>query len=963
MLDYTASLDGKIIEYSIDLVWEVGEEVQTVKQFSSELIVEAVVRCLRVIEPALGNGLSHILPPGMSARFRLGMSLAQACQDLGYKGEIGYQTFLYSNEPEIRALLMYLVEKLPRKSAVLQRSIAAKIRAQLAVPWIPPSCRAPLLCRSQSGAVQRLLFYLGENVLLPEKAAINRANCDPASSYRYHPCADSGGVKMNTRCPPKRVPSSVRFFTLCRLTVQPPQSYSVGGQRSPRQLTGKPAGARPDYRSPGLTHSFHAQQLSLPHNLALSSKNIPKGDRIPNGSLSRNQCAFTVEVEKLEPSVSVVSEVKEYCDNFLPPVTAQPSQHAFLPASLLERNLAEVSSVQQWEAEWNSQGLGSRLNPEEYKSRKRQRLQKRLQDQLRHCVQQGPDSQHALCSSSNLADVLRSFSGGAGGRDVLTKGTRFTHTEKFTFTQEPEKVVQQMQTAADALPASKQSEQDIQARQEEEVTSLQQELDQLSSRVEEVTSDMKKLTVSMTQVSDELKQRELGNCEEEESVRVKKRTIELLPDAENNLPKLQVLVEGSAKRIVNLASQWEKHRAPLIEECRKLKELWGSRELESTRRVDELRSLHDKIRQAADEARKKEDLYRQLLTEFENLPGDVSRSAYTQRILEIVGNIKKQKEEITKILSDTKDLQKEINSLTGKLDRTFAVTDELVFKDAKRDESVRKAYKYLAALHEVSDELKQRELGNCEEEESVRVKKRTIELLPDAENNLPKLQVLVEGSAKRIVNLASQWEKHRAPLIEECRKLKELWGSRELESTRRVDELRSLHDKIRQAADEARKKEDLYRQLLTEFENLPGDVSRSAYTQRILEIVGNIKKQKEEITKILSDTKDLQKEINSLTGKLDRTFAVTDELVFKDAKRDESVRKAYKYLAALHENCTQLIQTIEDTGTIMREIRDLEEQIETENGKKTVSNLEKILEDYKAIRQENSALAAKIRDA
>ncbi len=32
------------------------------------------------------------------------------------------------------------------------------------------------------------------------------------------------------------------------------------------------------------------------------------------------------------------------------------------------------------------------------------------------------------------------------------------------------------------------------------------------------------------------------------------------------------------------------------------------------------------------------------------------------------------------ILSDTKELQKEINNLTGKLDRTFAVTDELVFK-------------------------------------------------------------------------------------------------------------------------------------------------------------------------------------------------------------------------------------------------------------------------------------------
>lgn len=45
------------------------------------------------------------------------------------------------------------------------------------------------------------------------------------------------------------------------------------------------------------------------------------------------------------------------------------------------------------------------------------------------------------------------------------------------------------------------------------------------------------------------------------------------------------------------------------------------------------------------------------------------------------------------------------------------------------------------------------------------------------------------------------------------------------------------------------------------------------------------------LPKILHDTKELQKEINSLAGKLDRTFAVTDELVFKvmagDQKRVE----------------------------------------------------------------------------
>ncbi|MGH0173936.1 UNVERIFIED_CONTAM: hypothetical protein FKN15_066592 [Acipenser sinensis] len=39
---------------------------------------------------------------------------------------------------------------------------------------------------------------------------------------------------MNTRCPPKRVPSSRPFFSHCRLTMQPSKSYSVGGQRSSR---------------------------------------------------------------------------------------------------------------------------------------------------------------------------------------------------------------------------------------------------------------------------------------------------------------------------------------------------------------------------------------------------------------------------------------------------------------------------------------------------------------------------------------------------------------------------------------------------------------------------------------------------------------------------------------------------------------------------------------------------------
>ncbi|MGH0153886.1 UNVERIFIED_CONTAM: hypothetical protein FKN15_025679 [Acipenser sinensis] len=49
---------------------------------------------------------------------------------------------------------------------------------------------------------------------------------------------------MNTRCPPKRVPPAARFFTLCRLTVQLPQSYNaaLGSLQASPQAPGQTTG-------------------------------------------------------------------------------------------------------------------------------------------------------------------------------------------------------------------------------------------------------------------------------------------------------------------------------------------------------------------------------------------------------------------------------------------------------------------------------------------------------------------------------------------------------------------------------------------------------------------------------------------------------------------------------------------------------------------------------------------------
>ncbi|XP_042308345.1 coiled-coil domain-containing protein 22 isoform X1 [Sceloporus undulatus] len=601
----------KILIHSLRLSGtDIPDEVQSIREFTTELIVESVVRCLRVISPSVGAGLSHILPPGMSARFRIGMSLAQACQDLGYQGEVGYQTFLYSSEPEIRRLLLFLVEKLPRdasedadqpvgKSTTLHKAIAAAIKEQLAIPWVPPACRT-----------RRLQLLQGSCLL-------------------------------------KR---------------------------------------------------FQAQPLVLPR--------------------------------ESDPILGRVSqERKEFFDKFLPPVSAQLSRPTSLVPSLLELNMAELSTAQEWENEWKSQGLGSRMTPEEYRQWKHQRLQRRLLDQLRQTVPRvGPA--HLGTTSGDLIQLLGTFGTGHEHAGALAKGSRFTHSQHLAYKQEAETPVQ-VQT----LPISRSSEQELREHQAAELEALESELDRLGGQITELESQMSTLGLTLTQVEGEVRQGQLGVTEQEQVLRVKGQTVELLPDAENNMAKLQVVVESSAKRVIQLAAQWEKHRVPLIQEFRDLKALHDSKELESSQRLSEIRELHDRIRSAADEAKHKDDLYKQLVMELESLPKDVSRSAYTQRILEIVSNIRKQKEEITKILSDTKELQKEINGLTGKLDRTFAVTDELVFKDAKRDEAVRKAYKYLAALHENCSQLIQtiedtgtilREIRDLEEQIESETSKKTL---------------------------------------------------------------------------------------------------------------------------------------------------------------------------------------------------------------------------------------------
>ncbi|XP_051009802.1 coiled-coil domain-containing protein 22-like [Acomys russatus] len=583
----------------------VPPEVQTLRAFTAELAIEAVVRCLRVIRPAVGSGLSHLLPPAVSARFRLAMSLARTCMNLGYPLELGYQDFLYPSEPDLRDLLLFLAERLPSDasedadqpaggdSAVFLRAVGSQIRNQLALPWVPPLLRTPKLQHLQ-GSVLPQPFH-SSRLLLPE--------------------------------------------------------LSTGGE--PRE--------------------FQASPLLLP-----APTQVPQ----------------------------LVGRV----------------------ASLLEHHALQLCQRvnRDWPGDEDGVRWASHLPLQEDPRAPQQRLRKQLAE---HLLQSwGPLG--APIKVRDLGEVLQDW--GAKARTGTPKGSRFTHSEKFTFHLEPQAQAAQ---AADVAATSQRPEQDTRAAQERELESLREQLASVDSNTEEVEADMKTLRINLARVETERRQSELSVAEQERLLRLKSRAVELLPDAAANLAKLQLVVESTAQGVIHLASQWEKHRAPLLAEYRHLRKLQDCRDLESSRRLADLQELHHSVRAAADDVRRKDEVYKQLVMELETLPKDVSRLAYTQRILEMVGNIRKQKEEVTKILSDTKELRKEINALSEKLERTFAVTDGLVFKDAKKDHAVRKAYVCLAALRENCSQLIQtaedagttmREVRDLEDQIETEMSKKTL---------------------------------------------------------------------------------------------------------------------------------------------------------------------------------------------------------------------------------------------
>ena len=65
--------------------------------------------------------------------------------------------------------------------------------------------------------------------------------------------------------------------------------------------------------------------------------------------------------------------------------------------------------------------------------------------------------------------------------------------------------------------------------------------------------------------------------------------------------------------------------------------------------MEEIKALREEMKVVAEEARVREALCRQLEEAVAKLPADSNRAIYTRRIMEIVRNINRQREDIAKV--------------------------------------------------------------------------------------------------------------------------------------------------------------------------------------------------------------------------------------------------------------------------------------------------------------------------
>jgi hypothetical protein len=270
---------------------------------------------------------------------------------------------------------------------------------------------------------------------------------------------------------------------------------------------------------------------------------------------------------------------------------------------------------------------------------------------------------------------------------------------------------------------------------------------------------------------------------------------------------------------------------------------------------------------------------------------------------------------------------------------------------------------YLVQVDNLENELKKLQESTGELEKECLVRKRALELIPSAAENIAKLQAICDKGTERMTALQSEWDNVRGPLEDDI-------DIRERRKTNRLNKISSMIEEIKKYKDlmvpmvhDLKDKQERAQLLSAERAKLPKNLNRALYTHRIMDITASIAKQNKEIEKITSDIRDIQKTINQNSSTLHRSDAVTEELIFGSAsdKNDPVMIDTYRRLKLMRGHFEALIQTVTNIGNTDKAVRDLETKVDQEQTRLASYNFERIQADLDAVAKENAQLLGQVK--
>lgn len=229
------------------------------------------------------------------------------------------------------------------------------------------------------------------------------------------------------------------------------------------------------------------------------------------------------------------------------------------------------------------------------------------------------------------------------------------------------------------------------------------------------------------------------------------------------------------------------------------------------------------------------------------------------------------------------------------------------------------------------------------------------------EESEAELNKVLDAAKERMALLTTEWDAAKAPLLAAIEAHTAAASEKRAKAKKQLEEIELWRSEGKATSEKLRVKEHEQRQLLEQYENAPKNVHRPSFVRRVNEIVKNIKKQEGEITKIVSDTRSVQNEIESAQACLERTYTIVEEILFREARADELCRSAYKHLHGMHTGFSDLISKVEATGAARRAQTDLQRKLMDIS--KQPTNIERVARDLELMKTQIAELEKKLSTA